>query len=235
MSLPWSIDIEGIGVTGGAGGPCFLMMPHRADSQDQPLAIPGNVVETPSGARIVDKDPAIGVARHEWEFRCETRAERQFLEDWFDAREGKREPFWFPTWQWEFELRGYTWRLFDGQLWIERWATTSYADDFYPLSIAYRKILLAKGSGYKVHTVTSVTPNVATGVDLLGLNNNGTGLSVPAMGAGPNQHDDTLRPLWLRYGRFDQDVFDEEPINEDDGSCIVHLALIECPDEVPVT
>jgi hypothetical protein len=89
MSLPWSIDIETIGVPGGAGGPCLLMMPHRTDSQDQPLAIQGNVLETPNGARVLDTDPAIGVARHEWEFRCETRAERQFLEDWFDAPGGE--------------------------------------------------------------------------------------------------------------------------------------------------
>jgi hypothetical protein len=181
MSLPWSIDIETIGVPGGAGGPCLLMMPHRADSQDQPLADPGQRRRNAERRASLDTDPAIGVARHEWEFRCETRAERRSSRTGSTRAKGKREPFWFPTWQWELDLRGYTAPLHRAAV-GRALGNESYADDFYPLSIAYRKILSPRARDYKVHTVTSVTPNVATGVDLLGLNNNGTGSRRPADG-----------------------------------------------------
>lgn len=230
MSLAWSLTLTSAGVPGGMGGPCLLMMPHRPESQDQPLSVLGDIVESPNGARVLDKAPALTRRRQDVEFRCESRAERAFLEAFFDARQGAAEAFWVPTWQWELQLRGYTCVTLGGQLWVERWLTDSYKS-FFDAGVAYRKILIVRGDLHQCHTVTAVTENVATGVDLLDLANNGNGPAAGQMGAGPNVRDDTFRPLWLSYCRF-ADVLVDEDVNGD--GAIVRATLIECPDEVVV-
>jgi hypothetical protein len=90
-----------------------------------------------------------------------------------------------------------------------------------------------RGDAYQAQTVTAVTENIVAGVDLLDHHTNGNGPGVPPMGAGPSLHDLTYRPLWLRYGRFDQDALTVEEINAADGSAIVRVALIDLPENVP--
>lgn len=233
MSLPWSIEIETIFITGGVGGTCLLMEPHGSSSRPQPLLQRGGVVEAPNGARVTDKTPATAQARHEFEFICENPAQRAFLVDFFETHRGMAAPFWFPTWQWEFDVCGYSLELFTGSLWVKRWLDKSYADDFFAASRGFRKLIMLYDDQYKVHTVASVTASDSPGVDVLHIENNGTGLAIAEMGDGPNQHNERWRPLWLRWGRFDQDELDEEALNLADGICRIRLAMLELPDEVP--
>lgn len=231
MSLPWSLTLASAAVPGGLGGVCLLMMPHRADSQEQPLATAGDVLDVISGARMIDKGPSAAIARHTFEFRCESRAEVAFLEGFFDQQQGKAAPFWFPTWQWEFELTGYTCTTFTGQVWLNRWESLGFAEHF-AASMGYRKMLIVRGDQHQAHTATAVTESVSPGIDLVDVANNGDGPAVTPMGAGPSRHDDTYRPLWLRYGRFDQDELIVEEANGD-GAAIIRVALVDLPDEVP--
>lgn len=226
MALPWEI-------TGVGGRPILVMEPHGVDSHPNALAMRGTELVVPSGARIIDTDPAPPTARHEFEFIAKNREEVAFLEDFFDARRGKHEAFWFPSSQWEFDVYGYDMPNFNSyRLWIGR---TGYAESIYPLGPAYRQILLTSGDRWHVHTFDAVTPEVAPGVDELHMTGPLGGNSTPDITGvtGPlAQRDDRYRPLWLRYGRFDQDELVAELLNGE-GACRIALAMVELPGEAP--
>jgi hypothetical protein len=64
---------------------------RRAESHDAPA---GQYAST-----VMD---AAGTLRHTFNFTCETRAQIDALTAFFDARRGRYEAFWFPTWLHEY-------------------------------------------------------------------------------------------------------------------------------------
>lgn len=226
MTLPWLI-------TGGPGGkPVLLMEPNGVDTQPDALAIRGTTILAPSGTRLVATDPAKPVGRVELEFIAETRDQLAFLEEFFDDRMGRALGFWIPSTQWEFDVYGYDMPNFGiYRLWIGR---AGYVESMFPLGSRVRQLVLLRGGTYRVHTITGVTASVAPGIDLLamGVGGDNSTPDVPLVTGPFARRDDSYRPLWLRYVRFDQDALVAETIGT--GSARVALAVDDIPSEVPL-
>jgi hypothetical protein len=226
MALPFE-------VTGAGGRPALLMEPHGVDSHPNALAMRGTELVVPSGARIINTDPAAAIDRYEFEFRARDRDEVAFLEAFFDARRGKHEGFWLPTTQWEFDLYGFNQPNF-GSYFLNV-QHTDYAENVFPLGPAFRRIAITRGDTWSLFTIDAATPHSpSAGFDLLHMtNDNHSGPDVPGYAVSVNvPRNDSYRTLWLRYVRFDQDELVAEVMNGE-GACRIQLAMVELPREVP--
>jgi hypothetical protein len=209
------------------------MEPHGVDSHQHALAMRGTEVVVPSGARIIDTAPALPIARYECEFIAKDRDEVAFLEDFFDARQGRAEGFWFPSSQWEFDVYGYDNPTFG--TYTLNVQHTDYAANVFPLGAPFRHLALLYGDRWGLFTVDAATANSpSAGFDLLHMTGDShSTLDVPLYGTALSaRRNDAYRPLWLRYGRFDQDELVVELVNGD-GAARIALAMVELPREVP--
>jgi hypothetical protein len=220
--LPWSMTIPSTG-----GQLALLMAPHAVDGRPLALGIRAETIESPSGARLIAKDPAPSSERHVLEFITTSWAEFQFLRDFYDTAEGMRGGFWFPTWHEDIALAPY----FDGgighrALWFMR--AGGYADNLFPLGIAYRRFLALYSYQYELLRATAVTPNdpAASGFDQVAVT--ADAISAPAGITAPTPwtESDGVLVMAMRYGRFDQDEFLAEQLNID-GQFRVTLSLID--------
>lgn len=225
--LPFSL-------TGPYSQPLLLLEPQSVDAQPIALGRQGDDVETPQGARVIDAGPAPAIARHDVEFVLETREEIAFLEGFFDARQGKAHGFWLPLWaSWEFDVRGYE-EPNGGSyfLWVTR---TGYVESFFPLGAAYRQLLLLWGDRYKNFTIDAAVANDSPGIDRVHLSGNGDAsvATIPTDFFHVQPRNDAYRPLWLRWGRFDQDELVTEELGE--GAGRIALSFVELPAEAPTS
>lgn len=226
MALPWQ-------VTGYANKPVFLMEPHFVSGRPNALAVAGETVGVPQGARIVDIGLAPSTGRHEFTFACENRAQLDFLETFFDTQRGKQGAFWFATEQWEFDFYGYE-EPNAGQfdLYIRR---RGYVEEFFPRGSHFRQIALLRGERYILFNVEACQAAVTSTIDRLRCTKHGGSSPAPAQVPGPiAKKDDSYRPLWLRWGRIDQDDLEVQTLNAAEGTALVSLAFVELPIEAPV-
>lgn len=210
------------------GAPLLLMEPNAVDKKSTGLSVPFSEIAAPGGARILDTTIARSSAHHEYEFIVENWEQRAALRAFFDARRGKYEAFWIPTWQWEFDVYGSN----DSQLWVNR---AGYVESMWPLGGPLTRFVILQGDAYSARSMIAATASVAPGVDRLDCDGGNAVNSDPpiphlALGTVP---DDSYRALWLRYGRFDTDDFVIDH-RSTDGPAIITLPFIEIPADAPV-
>lgn len=222
--LPWSMTVPSSG-----GKVALLMAPNAVDGRPLALALNGDAVESPSGARVVDTDPAPSSERHVFEFVTTSWEEFQFLEEFFDAQEGMHEGFWFPTWHEDVALAPYN--TDTSKLWLIRQG--GYADDVFPRGTAYRRFLALYAGQYELLRATAVTPDdpASSGFDRIAVTRDAisspSGITAPI----PWRASDGVLVMAMRYGRFDQDELMGEQLNID-GEFRVTLAVTDVAAEV---
>jgi hypothetical protein len=219
MAIPFSITL--------AAAPCLLMEPNGVDSRPDQLLVQGQAIAAQaSGAGLLDKDSRLPSNRHEYEFVCVDRVELKALQDFFDARQGRAQPFWFPTRETEHDLAPtYTGGSF---VWLK--ASSGFGSVLFPLGNAYRRLLSLRGDVYAAYLATAITPNDpgGSGFEKVAISNtNGDFSSV----ATPWAESNGVQLFSLRYGRFDTDTFSVEYAGSDGGG-VVTLAMVELPDEI---
>ena len=226
MPLPNSFDFSD------SAGTVLLLMPDAVNDRPVALAVGAEVLETPvSGVRYTSKDGSKSSGVWTFEFLQLDRASFQFLKDLFDTQRaragaynstsGVSTGFWFPTWQWELEIVSTDGSIFDL---VKR----GYADSVFALGDHYHRFVLVYGSAYRAHHVTAAS--VVSGLDHLTTSALNTSGSFPATPAWTRAVG--VRPLWLRYGRFDADDFAYTHVNGGDAFHVV-LTMRELPDEAP--
>jgi hypothetical protein len=217
MTIPWEIALAGTG-----GGSCLLMEPHGFDSRPAVLTLQGEEVSGPSGAGFLDKDGAGGATQYEFRYVTESRPATAFLRNYFDARMGRKEPFWFAAWDRQFEIANVG-GGFAGDVWVN---AEGYATTLFPLGAAYRRFVLLSGANYadcRVIGVTLGTPTVAT--DKLTLSSGG----VLAGAVAPYTEASGVNAIPLRFGRFDSDNWSMQATG--DGCADITLTILELPAE----
>jgi hypothetical protein len=107
----------------------------------------------------------------------------------------------------------------------------------YPLGSHFRQLLLLHGDAWHVHTIDAAVANVSPGIDSLHLTGplgaNSTP-DVPLLTYDATRQHDAYRPLWLKWGRFDQDALRVVTKNSALGYFSIAIAFAECPAEVPL-
>lgn len=111
------------------GAPVLSILPNRVDQRQQTFdrrVVRFEVNTAGVDVRAQDDQPG---GDHTLEFVCVSRAEVEEVEAFVEARLGSYEAFWFPTWQFEFELtavaagavsftdNGYLDRLYPSERW----------------------------------------------------------------------------------------------------------------------
>lgn len=216
-------------IPGSGGQVALLMAPNAIDSRPLALSVRGAPVESPSGARIVDTDPAPSSERHVVEFVTKSWDEFAFLQEFFDASEGMRGGFWFPTWHEDVALAPYN--TDTAALWFLRQG--GYAEHVFPLGPAYRRFLALYGGEYELLRATAVTPDNPTnsGFDRITITRDAvsapSGITAPT----PWSERDGVLVMAMRYGRFDQDEIVYEQLNIN-GEFRVSVALTDVSAEV---
>lgn len=220
--LPWEITLAGIG-----GGSCLLMEPHGVSSRPARLSLQGEDVSAPiSSAGFLDRDGAMPAQRFEFQYVTETRDATAFLRDYFDARRGMAEPFWFPMWQKELNVADYydTGDLF-GHIWLR---SEGYAETIWPLGPAYRRVVMTYGNDWLASRVSQVALNAPEpGLEeLVRAESNGP---LSAFEFRPHTERRGFYFLSLRFGRFDSDMLTMDSLG--DGRAVITLPIVELPDE----
>jgi hypothetical protein len=225
MALPNSFDFAD------SAGTVLLLMPDAVNDRAVQLDLHGETVVTPiSGVRYVSKDGSKPSGVWTFEFFERDRATLQFLKDFYDTQraaagalqgDGTSKGFWFPTWQWDLEIVNTDGSFFDL---LKR----GYADSIFALGDHYRRFVLAYRGAYRAHHVTAAS--VVSGLDHLTTSLvNSAGSFTATL---PWVRATGVRPLWLRYGRFDSDDFAYS--HEDGGDAFrVSCTIRELPDEAP--
>jgi hypothetical protein len=214
-------------------GTVFLMEPDAVNDRPVALQLGGEVVNTPvSGVRYTAKDGSLPSAIWTFDFTTITRADLQALKDFVDAQtamagarqtDGTSRGFWFPTWQWDLEVVDT-----DGLSFVS-FVRRGLADEIFPLGEHFRRFVLVSGANYtEFHALSA---SVSGGLDRLVVSpQNGSG-SITAPLPWTRAHG--VRPLWLRYGRFDSDDFAYRHIDGGDAFSAT-LTIHELPDEAPI-
>lgn len=220
MALPVGATFRNYDSSSAVG---FLLEPNGVDSRLCGMIVQGDRVDIPSGAGILDKQPALPINRYQFEFVCPTRAARKALEQFFDARMGRHGPFWFPTWERNFKLAA----PYSGThlVYIE---SNGY-QDLFALGPAFRRLIVFYGDHYQTYEVQSVTLDTPTpGVtELLVVEFDSNAGALPPH---PWTESAGVYVTALRYGRFDDDAlsFTTSFIG---GGGICTIPIIELPDE----
>lgn len=222
MSLPWEVSFS--------GQKLLLMEPDFGPTKPRALLARGASSEVYSGARSIIRDPAFLKDRYTFNYLLADRYEAQFFEDFFDARRGKHESFWFPTWQWEFEPADYYQLVIPyTQLWFKDAAW--YREKVFPLGPFYRYFLMLYGDYYAVMRAGSVDADA--GFERISFT--ATLVTTDPHPFGYFQTQKTrnrgVRFHWLRWGRFDMDKLALEYEGE---SARATVNLIDCAREVTV-
>jgi len=230
MTLPSSFDFSD------GAGTVLLLMPDAVNDRPVALDLSGETVVTPiSGVRYVSKDGSKPVGVWTFEFFERDRATLQFLKDFYDTQRGRAgayndgvgtsRGFWFPTWQWDLEIVNA-----NGANFFEFARTRGLTDLIFPLGQNWRRLVVAYASAFSAFRAEDAS--VVGGLDHWhGSFVGGGGGGVP-FGLLPWTRAQGVRPLWLRYGRFDGDDFAYS--HEDGGDAFrVTCTIRELPDEAP--
>lgn len=226
MPLPAAVTLNAFG-SGPNGKQLLLMEPHSVISKPQSLLMRGARVEGLSGAGYAETAPVLPNARWEFQYVCATRAEYAALRDFFDDQMGRYGGFFFPTWQWELMVGPYV----PPGTGISVPASAGYADLWFPLGNAYRFLAMLYRDAASIYRVTGVgggSPPVGYDTLTFGASqhvNGGNSATAPWL------ESTGVRPLWLRYGRFDTDDFEPENDVNGEGAAIVTLPIVELPEE----
>lgn len=220
MAIPFEVTMR-------TGEPLLLMEPNAVERRSLALAAPSTELAAPGGARIAPATLAPAFERYEYEFRVEDWERRASLKTFFAARKGRMEAFWIPTWQWEFDVTGYS----EPWLYVAR---NGFAESIFAARGQLSRFVLLWGDRYAVRSIIDVEESVSPGVDRLMFNVGNGPYSDPLVPSLVPQArpDDAYRLLWLRYGRFDTDEFriDHKSTN---GAAIITLPFIELPANAP--
>ncbi len=220
-----------------SGKPFLSLEPDFVDSQAAERVTRGaRSATTTSGAANTEVEPAPQILRRTYTYHCTSRAEIGALREFFRARKGRYEAFWFIDWQTDFIIDPH-WEsvLFHFYLWTKPRTTSdgtfAYGTSLYPLGPFYRYLGLARGLEWAIYRAIAVTEDNPTGsglerIEFQGVADSG-GFSVGA----PFTMDNGFRPFWLRYGRFDTDSLPLEFHSSDEA--IAALPILDLPLETP--
>lgn len=227
--LPAAVTLDGFGAPID-GTQVLLMEPNAVTSRPQAHLVRGARVDATSGAGFADKAThQLPNARHEFQFVCETRAELAALRQFFDEMRGRQTAFWFPTWQWEFEIGPLAW----GSSIHSLKTSARFGARYFDESLGYRMWAVLRGERAEIYQAIAINPGdiadppagyewVKNGVTQL-VND---GLAADGI-VTPYTEEKGVRPLWLRYGRFDSDTFDAEVDVNGNGAAVVTLGIVE--------
>lgn len=191
--------------------------PDRADGTDDTLERVVHELSDGIGTRSVEvPSPADTLAR-EFAWVCFSRAEAETLRTFIEGRLGRALPFWLQTWEQDFTLASD--HAADSiALTVE---ARAYTDLLFPLGSQRRHIgVRAPGGSFNYRRIVSCVDN-GNGTETLTLDTK-IADALPAAGTFIN---------FLRYSRFDADVFDIEWTGGHYARCL--LPVRELPNEVP--
>jgi len=207
------------------GEPLLLMEPNGVDRSNG-LTLQGAAVGVQSGAQFFDKDLAKGAARYVFEFLCVDRVELKALRAFFDAREGRAQGFWFPTWGGEL-LEVYDYND-PGVLLDYGWFYSRGYDALFATgNMSYRRVLFVFGDEFSTHKILNVAVGVpSAGIDQLGMQC--VGQSAGFTVGRPWVPRNGVFCFPLRFFRFDTDEFSVD--TRPNGGGVVALPIIETPE-----
>jgi hypothetical protein len=213
------------------GRPALVMMPHGVDTRPLAFTVHGDASEAVTGARTIETDSSLPGAVHQLTFVAETRADIRTIEDFFDDRQGAKDGFWVPTWQWEFEIVDHF--VSDPhEFWI--WITKShYGLGSFSLGNPFRYMALLHGDTYWVLRALNVAQDnpTGTGWERVRVEQVVDGGLLAAVSP-PFTEAKGVRPLWLRYVRLVDDEIETQELGED--SALITISVVELPRETPV-
>lgn len=221
-----------------AGKPFLSLEPDYVDSQASERVTRGaRTASSMSGAANTEVDPAPQILRRTYTYHCTSRAEIGALRDFFRARKGRYEPFFFIDWAMDVVVDSHwTFDLFHFYLWMKPRATSdgtvAYGTSLFPLGAQYRYLGLARGLAWWIGKALNVAEDNPAGSGLerveFGTQAQGGGID---MMQGPFAAENGYRPFWLRYGRLDTDTLSLEVHSSDEA--LAELPILELPLECP--
>jgi hypothetical protein len=215
---------------GSGDRPVLRMMPHAVDGRETQL-IRGDASDVFGGATEIDTDEAVQTVQRSYQFLCSNRSEISELREFFKARKGRYQSFFFPTWRWEFGLCGYE-EPNAGSFFM--WLTHTRLASTMARNPTLGWFVVSRGTGCKAHLVTDpaeIVENIVPGVDRVHFSDKGSVGIAPPQFFAITKPNETYRVYWMMYGRFDSDKITFE--YEGDDMATVTVPITETPDEVP--
>lgn len=215
------------------GEPILTAPPQGAIERGRQLLQPLDEFAADSGALFATTDLADLAGHYDFEWLFTTRAETKAFQAFFDARKGRYDPFYFPVWQFPFDIVPLG--ANDVSPGSQRvWFTPqSYGTRVFSLGTVYRKFLFVRGPFYRVIRASAVGSD-ATGEWVRDdANSIGDGYNT-VLGTHPNGYSSVDHRVFMSYvlwGRFASDMLEIEYLTNEIAQ--VRATILHLPDETP--